>query len=98
VSFRQACINCIKKYVTIGFRVNQKRITGDTEKTSSTKPEPQRVKEQFKAWRKTKKSPRPIPEKLWAAPVSLTAKHSISQISKELVFDYRALKKRVTIK
>ena len=56
------------------------------------------VKEQFKIWRRTRKSPRPIPEKLWAAAVSLTAKHSISQISKELVLDYSALKKRVSIK
>ena len=55
------------------------------------------VKEQFKIWRRTRKSPRPIPEKLWAAAVSLTAKHSISQISKELVLDYSALKKRVLI-
>jgi hypothetical protein len=30
--------------------------------------------------------------------VSLTAKHSISQISKALVVDYSALKKRVPIK
>ena len=56
------------------------------------------VKEQFKIWRRTRKSPRPIPEKLWAAAVGLTAKHSISQISKELVLDYTALKKRVPIK
>ena len=56
------------------------------------------VKEQFKIWRRTRKSPRPIPEKLWAAAVCLTAKHSISQISKELVLDYTALKKRVPIK
>ena len=56
------------------------------------------VKEQFKIWRRTRKSPRLIPEKLWAAAVSLTAKHSISQISKELVLDYTALKKRVPIK
>jgi len=56
------------------------------------------VKEQFKIWRRTRKSPRPIPEKLWEAAVSLTAKHSISQISKELVVDYSALKKRVLIK
>ena len=56
------------------------------------------IKEQFKIWRRTRKSPRPIPEKLWAAAVSLTAKHSISQISKELVLDYSALKKRVPIK
>jgi len=56
------------------------------------------VKEQFKIWRRTRKSPRPIPEKLWAAAVRLTANHSISQISKELVVDYTALKKRVFIK
>ena len=56
------------------------------------------VKEQFKTWRKTRKNPRPIPDKLWVAAVSLTANHSISQISKELVLDYSVLKKRVPIK
>jgi hypothetical protein len=56
------------------------------------------VKEQFKTWRKTRKSPRPIPENLWSAAVGLTAKHAISQISKELVLDYSALKKRAAIK
>ena len=56
------------------------------------------VKEQFKIWRRTRKSPQPIPKKLWAAAVSLTAKHSISQISKALVVDYSALKKRAVIK
>jgi len=56
------------------------------------------VKEQFKIWRRTRKSPRPIPEKLWAAAVSLTANHCLSQISKELVLDYSALKRRVRAK
>ena len=56
------------------------------------------VKEQFKTWRKTRKNPRPIPDKLWVAAVSLTANHSISQISKELVVDYSVLKKRMLIK
>ena len=56
------------------------------------------VKEQFKTWRKTRKSPRPIPAQLWAAAVSLAAKHSISQIAKELVVDYSTLKKRAAIK
>jgi hypothetical protein len=56
------------------------------------------VKEQFKIWRRTRKSPRPIPEKLWEAAVSLTANHSTSQISKELVLDYTGLKKRVSIR
>ena len=54
-----------------------------------------KVKEQFKTWRKTRKSPRPIPAELWAAAVSLTANHSISQISKELALDYTSLKSRV---
>jgi hypothetical protein len=56
------------------------------------------VKEQFKAWRKTRKSLRPIPEQLWSAAVDLTAHHSISQISKQLVVDYSALKRRVQLK
>ena len=70
--------------------------------SSKNYPTPQpslsEVKEQFKIWRRTRKSHRPIPEKLWAAAVSLTANHSISKISKELVLDYSALKKRVSIK
>ena len=56
------------------------------------------VKEQFKTWRRTRKSLRPIPKKLWAAAVNLTAKHSISQISKELVLDYSTLKNRAAVK
>jgi len=56
------------------------------------------VKEQFKTWRKTRKSLRPIPKKLWAAAVSLTTQHCLSQISKELVLDYSALKKCAAIK
>ncbi len=55
------------------------------------------VKEQFKTWRRTRKSLRPIPEKLWTAAVSLTADFSISQISKQLALDYSALKRRVGI-
>jgi hypothetical protein len=56
------------------------------------------VKEQFKIWRRTRKNPRPIPEQLWAAAVGLTARHSISQIAKELVVDYSILKRRVQLK
>ena len=56
------------------------------------------VKEQFKTWRRTRKSLQPIPEKLWAAAVKLTAYHSISQIAKELVVDYSVLKRRVQLK
>ena len=65
---------------------------------STPRPSLREVKEQFKIWRRTRKSPRPIPEKLWQAAVSLTATHSISKISKELVLDYSTLKKRVPIK
>ncbi len=65
---------------------------------STPRPSLSEVKEQFKIWRRTRKSPRPIPEKLWQAAVSLTATHSISKISKELVLDYSTLKKRVPIK
>ena len=65
-----------------------------TQKNYSTpRPSLREIKEQFKTWRRTRKSPRPIPEKLWQAAVSLTANHSISQVSKELVIDYSALKK-----
>ena len=67
-------------------------------KYPTTRPSLSEVKEQFKIWRRTRKSPRPIPEKLWQAAVSLTATHSVSQISKELVLDYTALKNRVPIK
>jgi hypothetical protein len=65
---------------------------------STPPPSLSEVKEQFKTWRRTRKSLRPIPENLWQAAVGLTAKHSISKISKELVVDYSALKKRVPIK
>ena len=67
-------------------------------KYPTTRPNLSEVKEQFKIWRRTRKTHRPIPEKLWQAAVSLTATHSVSQISKELVLDYTALKNRVAIK
>ena len=69
-----------------------------TKNYPTQRPSLSEVKEQFKTWRKTRKSPRPIPKKLWAAAVSLTAKHSISQIAKELVLDYSTLKKRAAVK
>ena len=69
-----------------------------SKKYLSTRPNLSEVKEQFKIWRRTRKTHRPIPEKLWQAAVSLTATHSVSQISKELVLDYTALKNRVAIK
>jgi hypothetical protein len=39
VSFRQACMNCHKKDVMIGYPAIQKRITDDTEKICGAKPE-----------------------------------------------------------
>ncbi|MGD1971812.1 MAG: hypothetical protein PVF24_09380 [Desulfobacterales bacterium] len=69
-----------------------------TKNYPTPRPSLSEVKEQFKIWRKTRKSPRPIPKKLWAAAVNLTAKHSISQIAKELVLDYSTLKKRAAVK
>ena len=69
-----------------------------SKKYLTTRPNLSEVKEQFKIWRRTRKTHRPIPEKLWQAAVSLTATHSVSQISKELVLDYTALKNRVPIK
>jgi hypothetical protein len=69
-----------------------------SENYPTQRPSLNEVKEQFKIWRRSRKRPRPIPDKLWQAAVSLTATHSISQISKELVLDYSALKKRVPIK
>ena len=62
-----------------------------SKKYLTTRPNLSEVKEQFKIWRRTRKTHRPIPEKLWQAAVSLTATHSVSQISKELVLDYTAL-------
>ena len=56
------------------------------------------VKDEFKKWRRTRKRPRPMPEKLWQAAVSLCAHHSISQVSRELMLDYSALKRRTLIK
>ena len=63
-------------------------------------PTPQKtlseVKDEFKNWRRTRKSPHPIPEKLWQAAVSLCVHHSISKISRELIIDYSALKRRIS--
>jgi hypothetical protein len=62
------------------------------------KPTLNEVKEKFKNWRKTRKSPRPIPKELWDDAIKLTSHHSISQISKELVLDYSYFKERVSVK
>lgn len=65
---------------------------------TSSNPTLEEVQEKFKHWRRTRKSHRPIPKELWEAAVSLSADYSISQISKELILDYNALKRRVHTK
>ncbi|MCD6184863.1 MAG: hypothetical protein J7K84_03595 [Deltaproteobacteria bacterium] len=52
------------------------------------------VKEQFKLWRKTRKSPKPIPCKLWDAAAKLSETYSINQISKALCLNHTSLKER----
>lgn len=64
----------------------------------SPNPTLSEVKEQFNKWRRTRQSPRPMPEELWQAAVGLCAHYSISQISRELIVDYSTLKKRVSHK
>jgi len=53
------------------------------------------VKEQFKNWRKTRKSPRPMPQKLWDSAAKLSGTYSINQISKALLINHTSLKNRV---
>lgn len=65
-------------------------------KIPKPKPTLGEVKEQFKTWRRIRKSPQPMPEKLWEAAVILSTNHSISQISEELIVDHDDLKKACT--
>ncbi len=51
--------------------------------------------EQFKKWRRTRKSRKPIPEDLWQSAIKLSKIHSVNKISKELSLNHTALKKRV---
>jgi len=53
------------------------------------------VKDQFKLWRKTRKSRKPMPEELWDAAASLSESYSINQISKALHLNHTSLKERV---
>ena len=48
----------------------------------------------FKNWRKTRKSPRPMPRRLWEAATGLTAEYPIPAIAKRLLLDPTELKRR----
>lgn len=70
--------------------------------TPKTLPRPSltlsEVKEQFKAWRRTRKSPHPIPSRLLKAARSLSRIYSTRRISEELLIDYEELKKKPPLK
>ncbi len=53
------------------------------------------VKGQFELWRKTRKSPRPMPRELWDAATKLSETYSINQISKALRLNHTSVKNRV---
>jgi hypothetical protein len=46
------------------------------------------VRQQFKAWRQSRKKRTPIPQHLWTAAVGLTELHSICHVSKALGLNY----------
>lgn len=49
----------------------------------------------FKNWRRTRKSPKPIPRQLWEAAANLAAYYPIPAIAKRLLLEPAELKKRV---
>ncbi len=53
------------------------------------------AKEQFKIWRKTRKSPRPMPHELWDMAAKLSETYPINQIAKALHLNHTSLKNRV---
>lgn len=65
------------------------------ENSSSSNLTLREVKEQFKLWRKTRKSPRPMPRELWNAAAKLSETYSINQISKALCLNHTSLKNRI---
>jgi hypothetical protein len=52
------------------------------------------VEDLFKNWRKTRKSHKPVPRRLWEAATSLAANYPIPTIAKRLLLDPSALKRR----
>ncbi len=63
-------------------------------KHSVLSPDIAEAKNQFKHWRKTRKSRKPIPEDLWQSAINLSKIYSVNKISKELSLNHTALKKR----
>jgi hypothetical protein len=57
-------------------------------------PTIEEVREQFENWRRSRKKRTAIPEHLWAAAVSLTQRHSVHEISRNLRLNYAGLRKR----
>ena len=53
------------------------------------------VRQQFQAWRQSRKKRTPIPQDLWNAAVVLTERYSICNVSKALGLNYTALKEQV---
>lgn len=55
----------------------------------------EQVRQQFQAWRQSRKKRTPIPQNLWTAAIELTALYSICHVSKALGLNYTALKEQV---
>lgn len=53
------------------------------------------VRQQFKAWRQTRKKGTPIPSALWEGAASLGDNYSLNHIARTLRLDYTKLKVRV---
>jgi hypothetical protein len=54
-----------------------------------------RVRRPLEAWRKTRKPPQPIPERLWRQIATLAGRHGVSAVCQALRLDYYGLKRRV---
>jgi hypothetical protein len=53
------------------------------------------VREQFKAWRRSRKVGARIPDQLWSLAVTLAETHGLSRTASSLKLDYYSLKNRV---
>jgi hypothetical protein len=52
------------------------------------------VKQQLQCWRKGKRKPMRLPEKVWTTAVKLSRTHGVSQVARLLGLDYYKLKQR----